>query len=275
MILPVPFHHAKLLPVYVVNIGSYQHQTKMNRLYGLPHYQFLFCLDGRGILEIENEVHEISTGDAFFFRANIPHKYYPTGENWSVRWVCFDGNNVPNILEYMNFGKSEVLHLSDLESYNHLLDSMTNLFWIDESGLESKLSALIYKLLMMLGEHKNILNTSENLSENKHYEKLAPVIAMLKERYAQDISLQDMAATIDVTSNHLCRLFQQVYGVSPSKYLMNLRITMAKQLLCSLRTRKIRDIAVSVGFKDSSYFCSVFKKFEGVTPDKFRQMNVF
>ena len=275
MILPIPSHRAELLPVYVVDLGSYQHQTKMSRPYGLSRYQFLYCLHGSGILEIENEFHRISVGDAFFFRSNIPHKYYPTGENWTVRWVCFDGSNIPNILEYINFGKSEVLHLSDPESYNHLLDSMTNLFWIDDSCMESKLSALMYKLLMMLGEHKNIPNTNENLSENKYYEKLSPVIAMLRERYAQDLSLQDMAAAIDVTSNHLCRLFQQAYGISPSKYLMNLRITMAKQLLCASRTKKIKDIALSVGFKDPSYFCSVFKKMEGVTPDGFRRMNVF
>ena len=39
--------------------------------------------------------------------------------------------------------------------------------------------------------------------------------------------------------------------------------------------KKVKEIADAVGFKSPSYFCSVFKKAEGMTPDDFRRINTF
>ncbi len=275
MILPILLNRTKLLPIYVVGMGGHTHQDRVVRPCGFQSYQILYCTGGSGILKIEKEEHKIEVGDAFFFRPDVPHEYYPIEEPWQVRWVVFAGNATENLSDYLGFGKSEVFRLHNLEDFDMQVNAMSDMFWCDDPDKEIKTSMLMYKLLIKVGECRNRLPQPSGMSQNERYEKLSPVIEMLKTHYPEDLSLSDMAAVIGVTTNHLCRLFHLVYDTTPLKYLTHLRLNMAKHYLCSPENRKIKDIAATVGFKDPSYFCAVFKKAEGMTPDDFRRINAF
>ncbi len=275
MILPILLNRTKLLPVYVIGIGGHKSQDPIDRPCGFQGYQLLYCTGGSGVLRIENQEHEIARGDAFFFRPDIPHEYYPEEEPWSVRWVVFAGNAVEDIITYLGFGNSEVFHIRDLENFDIQVSTMSDMYWCEDPDKEIKTSMLMYKLLIKMGECRNNTAKPSGMSKNEKFEKLRPVIEMLKTRYREDIGLREMAAVIGVTSNHLCRLFQQVYDTTPLKYLTHLRLNMAKYYLCSSENFKVREVAAAVGFKDPSYFCAVFKKAEGITPEDFRRINSF
>ncbi len=265
-----------LLPLYVVGIGSPANQRRIVRPEGFQGYQVLYCLYGTGILEIEDKKYTIAPGDAFFFRPDIPHSYYAKSSAWGVRWIVFAGGGVENLMDYFTFGKSEVFHIHNLETFDAQVDIISDLFWSEnDSDKEVKVSALLYKLLIQVAEYKNQPPRAERIAKNEHYQKIQPVITMLKTRYPEDLSLQDMASAIGVTTNHLCRLFQSVFSTTPLKYLTNLRLNMAKRYLCSPDNWKVKEIATTIGFKDPSYFCAVFKKAEGITPEEFRRQNAF
>jgi AraC-like DNA-binding protein len=63
-------------------------------------------------------------------------------------------------------------------------------------------------------------------------------------------------------------IFISVFQVPPAKYIQNYRVEKAKQLLVN-STGSIEDIAIAVGFANSSYFCKVFKATTGLTPTEF------
>ncbi|MBQ4145231.1 MAG: AraC family transcriptional regulator [Clostridia bacterium] len=275
MILPILLNKTKLLPVYVVGSGGDNNQLYRERPYGFSNYQILYCTGGNGVYKTENKEYKISRGDAFFFRPDIPHVYYPIGDNWQVRWIVFTGRAVEDILLYLGFGNSEVFHIPELKEFDIQVSSLSDMFQCDDPNKEIKTSMLMYKILIKISEYKYAIAKTGGLSMKERYKKLVPVIEMLKERYTEDISLADMAEVIGVTTNHLCRLFQQVYSTTPLKYLTHLRLNMAKQLLSSSNNMKIRDIAEKSGFKDPSYFCLVFKKSEGITPEDYRKINTF
>ncbi len=275
MILPILLNRTKLLPIYVVGMGGHEHQERIIRRCGFQGYQLLYCTGGSGILKIENTEHEIKRGDAFFFRPDIPHEYYPVEAPWLTKWIVFMGNAVEDIIDYMGFGKSEVFSLHSLEDFDIQVSAMSDMFWCDDPDKEIKTSMLMYKLLIKMGECRNSAPQPSGMTQNEKYEKLSPVIEMLKTRYQEDLGLDDMAETIGVTTNHLCRLFHQVYDTTPLKYLTHLRLNMAKYYLCSPKNLKVKEVAAAVGFKDPSYFCAVFKKAEGMTPDDFRRVNAF
>ena len=274
MILPILLNKTKLLPVYVVGLGGDKNQRHIKRPCGFSSYQILYCIGGSGVLKIENKEYKISKGDAFFFKPDIPHEYYPIGDNWQVRWIVFMGSAVEDILLYLGIGNSEVFTIPALKEFDVQVSNISDMFWCDDPNKEIKTSMLMYKLLIKIGEYKNSVTKTSGLSMKERYEKLIPVIEMLKERYADDLSLTDMASAIGVTTNHLCRLFQQVYNTTPLKYLTHYRLNIAKQLLSS-DDMKIKDIAAISGFKDASYFCLVFKKSEGITPEEYRKINIF
>lgn len=85
----------------------------------------------------------------------------------------------------------------------------------------------------------------------------------------ENISLNSVAQTINISANYLSALFSQKMGISFVEYLTQKRMNRAKQLLqrTSLRSS---EIAYQVGYRDPRYFSFVFRKTQGCTPRAFR-----
>lgn len=91
----------------------------------------------------------------------------------------------------------------------------------------------------------------------------------IRENYSREISLGALANMVHLNQTYLSRLFKQKTGLSFTDFLTRVRLQEAKRLL--LKTdRSIDEIAVATGFKNNSYFTSVFKKREGIRPSEFR-----
>lgn len=275
MILPILLNKTKLLPIYAVGIGYKDNQEQVLRPCGFPGYQILYCTGGSGIFTADGRDYEIKKGDAFFFRPDVPHSYYPVTERWQTKWLVFNGRSAENIIDYLGIGNYEVFALHDLEDFDVQVNAISDMFWCDDADKEIKTSCMVYRLIIKMGECCSTAPHTGGMTQNEKYEKVSPVIEMMKTRYREDLSLDMMAAEIGVTTNHLCRLFNQVYDTTPLRYLTRLRLNMAKYYLCSPRNLKVKEVAAEVGFHDVSYFCSVFKKAEGITPEDFRKINAF
>lgn len=91
----------------------------------------------------------------------------------------------------------------------------------------------------------------------------------IKENYPQEISLNLLADLVHLNQAYLSRLFKQKAGLSFTDYLARVRLQEAKRLLVTT-DQTIDEIAYAVGFKNNSYFTSVFKKREGINPSEFR-----
>jgi AraC-like DNA-binding protein len=77
---------------------------------------------------------------------------------------------------------------------------------------------------------------------------------------------------VGLSQFHLIRAFKNSVGLSPYQYVLSARISVAKELL-SNSDRSIADVALAVGFTDSSQLNRVFLKLIGVTPTAFRREN--
>ena len=91
----------------------------------------------------------------------------------------------------------------------------------------------------------------------------------LATHYMEDISLQDAAEQLHYSDAYFCKFFKQNFDKSFIVYLSELRIAKAKELLADI-TINVKDIGQKVGYRDSSYFTKVFKRFTGVTPSEYR-----
>ena len=87
--------------------------------------------------------------------------------------------------------------------------------------------------------------------------------------YSERISLKDVANELFISPNYLSELFRKHTGQTFSDYLLALRMEKSKVYLKNI-AYKISDIAGLVGFSDSRYFSSTFKKFYGMTPMEYR-----
>ncbi|RCX18187.1 two-component system response regulator YesN [Fontibacillus phaseoli] len=106
-------------------------------------------------------------------------------------------------------------------------------------------------------------------------EDFSPHVAFLVEQvhrhYAEELSLKTLSQKAGLHPNYLGQLFQQEVGNSFSDYVNQYRIEKATQLLINT-DRKTTEIALGVGYLDTSYFYRQFKKYAGVSPTELRHM---
>ncbi|MGG0823805.1 AraC family transcriptional regulator [Paenibacillus turicensis] len=92
----------------------------------------------------------------------------------------------------------------------------------------------------------------------------------LREHYREPFSSQALASNVNFHPVYIARCMKKVFGCSPSVYLIQLRVEQAKLLLLQTNLT-IERIAEEVGFNQAAYFTACFKKFEGISPRKYRQ----
>lgn len=92
----------------------------------------------------------------------------------------------------------------------------------------------------------------------------------LQQNYMKDISLDNCADHIGTNPFFLSKSFKQVTGKNFIDYLTGLRLDKAKELLRE-SALKINDVAEQVGYQHS-YFNRIFKKLEGMTPSRYREL---
>ncbi|WP_019637991.1 response regulator transcription factor [Paenibacillus fonticola] len=97
------------------------------------------------------------------------------------------------------------------------------------------------------------------------------LIEQVQYHYAEELSLKTLSQRLKLHPNYLGQLFQQEVGSSFSDYVNQYRIEKATQLLLHTE-QKTAEIAVNVGYIDSSYFYRQFKKYAGVSPTELRTM---
>ena len=82
--------------------------------------------------------------------------------------------------------------------------------------------------------------------------------------------LDDLAKRFFINKYYLIKSFKEQYGQSINAYLLNLRITKAKQLL-RFSDKSVEEIGLECGLGAPHYFSSKFKEVEGVPPSKYRE----
>lgn len=96
------------------------------------------------------------------------------------------------------------------------------------------------------------------------------VIDIIEHDFMKDLTLEDVAQRVFLSPSYLSNLFKKQTGSSFTKYLNNVRMSKAKELLAG-SYMKVTDIASFIGIDNVSYFNRLFKASCGVTPMAYRQ----
>lgn len=92
----------------------------------------------------------------------------------------------------------------------------------------------------------------------------------INEHLHQDLKLDEIAAIAQLSPYHFLRLFKQSMGITPHQYILQCRLSYAKNLL-QHSNLSIAEIAVRTGFCDQSHLTRHFKRIMGVTPKQLLQ----
>ena len=100
-------------------------------------------------------------------------------------------------------------------------------------------------------------------------ERVKRVIEMMQGDPSRTFSLGKMAESVNLSAPYFCFLFKSITGVSPARYLKELRMQQAATLLTTTFL-SVKEIVRRVGLADESHFVRDFKRRYGVTPSEFR-----
>jgi AraC family transcriptional regulator len=92
----------------------------------------------------------------------------------------------------------------------------------------------------------------------------------MDEHVAEDFDLAQLTAQAGLSKFHFQRLFKSAVGVSPSRYQINLRMNVARQLLRETK-KSVLDVALEVGYTDPSHFAQLFRRETGLSPGEYRR----
>ncbi|UYD31664.1 helix-turn-helix transcriptional regulator [Tolypothrix sp. PCC 7601] len=132
-----------------------------------------------------------------------------------------------------------------------------------ESVATAVLAQIIYRRSNFSGRFKR---PPEFLEPNS----FKVVLEYIRAHLSQELSLNQIAATIGFSPYHFARAFQVTTGLSPYQYILRCRLEFAEQLL---RTQKLplAQVAVAAGFGNQSHMTSVFKRMLHTTPKRYQQ----
>lgn len=95
----------------------------------------------------------------------------------------------------------------------------------------------------------------------------------IEKHYQEELNLYSLAEKVYLSPSYLCARFKRITGFGINKYIKNVRMERAEQLVVDTNM-KIIDICEQVGYHNLSYFCQSYKEHFGKTPEKYRQHNV-
>jgi len=137
---------------------------------------------------------------------------------------------------------------------------------VDTPSANCRCIALLYEIYSLLWteESRTYLGTSAS-------RRIQAAGEMVRRRYRDpSLSVAELARRCGVSEVYFRKLFQAHWGVSPSRYLLTVRLEKAREVLRS-PLFSLEECAHQCGFSSASYFCRVFHREVGITPAAYRR----
>ncbi|PMC33725.1 hypothetical protein CJ195_27085 [Bacillus sp. UMB0899] len=172
----------------------------------------------------------------------------------------------------------EISHIYVRFLFSKLLQMLVyDLPLYDKRTINKKLEA-IYSCPHFSDIEKILTSVQNEIIKKLEDERKSPkhVIQIVKKyihkHYQEDLSLNLLSEQVYLSPGYLSEIFIQETGCGINKYIKNLRMEIAKDLLHSTNM-KVNDICKNVGYQNLSYFVRSFREHFGASPEKYRQMD--
>ena len=115
---------------------------------------------------------------------------------------------------------------------------------------------------------KKLITYISNYKRSKNIDVVEKVKNYIENNYMNDISLDNLALYVSMSSFYLSRIFSKVYGTNIKEYIIKIRMEKAKSMLIE-GNKYVKQIAFEVGYVDQNYFSKSFKKYTNISPKEY------
>lgn len=241
--------------------------------------QISLIINGEGTMIIGDTVNEYQTNDIVIIGSNIPHVFKSdTNENEMSHMVSLFFSKDSFGSEFFKLNHFESLqNFFDQSEYGFKVISNTDetkqLFLKLKKASNLKRFMLFLEILQLINESKTEILSSyinrKNYSDNEG-KRMSAVFEFTMNKFAEHISLQEIADIASMTTNAFCRYFKQRTNKTYVQFLTEIRIDNASKLLRKNPDMGIAEIAQNSGFSNISNFNRKFKLLKKTSPLKYK-----
>lgn len=171
--------------------------------------------------------------------------------HWEVLYLEFTKEAI-YLIEKIYQHTGPVLHLA---SHPGLVDQM---FSIYEKALANEITTFWENTKIAYDLWIDLTSYAVACSES-HLSKVYHARAYIDNNYYMpDLDMNLVAEHAGMSKHYMCRKFHEKYGISPGKYLQELRISQACRLLATQSNYTMQEIAQIVGYSNNNYFGKVY-----------------
>lgn len=244
-------------------------------------YEFVYVQEGFCLHFINERCNLLMPGDFLILPPGINHSYRCKSDIGIVNILFMPealGENYREIFDLLNIPDSiENAHISTLHASFSLPDREKVKLLLKELAYEREYKSLGWKLRSKALLLELIVLTGRIFSsrffdrkyDNSYMGNIVSIITIIETQYAKNISVKDMAKSLDISHDHFTRQFKKTTGFTPSEYLHRRRFAKALELLHT--NKSVSDVARETGFGQINYFSREFKKLFDMTPTQFQK----
>ena len=246
-------------------------------------FEIVLVSEGTVIFHIGQHTLTLQAGEAIFINSRILHQF--TAENYGIlpnivfapefiapsESVIYQKYIAPvekSTLEYLVLQKECDRQARILELLEILFQTLAS-----EKYHELQVRNLLSEVWLMMTEQipPAIEKEPHKGRKNFSYNSVMVMIQYIQSHYMETICLEDIAASANISKNTAIRYFHANIGMSPIDYLLKCRISIACKMLRET-SDKISHIANSVGYENTGYFCRLFRRHTGLSPNEYRRL---
>ena len=249
--------------------------------------ELAIILGGSAVHMVKDEEYTVKRGDAFVIGDNTAHAYHSPNHfrlcNIMFRPDYFFPNHLdvkqfpgfhalfviePALTQQKGFHSKLTLNNDTFGKINSMITELHHEFHAHSIGYQTMINALFLQLITELSRYYEATDAPDMRSDTS----LAGSVAFIENHFREELSLDELSEMAGMSTRHFRRIFHDIYGTSPIKYINTLRIQAAIRLLQTTGL-SVTEIAMRVGYSDGNYFSSKFHQATGCSPREYRKRN--
>ena len=253
-----------------------------------PHwhgaYEMIVPIEGNYLVTVSGQPYELAPGDMFLIPSGEPHSLKaPSRGGRFIFLFEFDQILAIKGASYLascmakpmliNRSTCPSIYIEEAELFSQICQEYLH----DDSLRDISIYSRLLTLFLNFGQQRLCAEGSPAMtqlphsSQRNYAERFGAVFSYLDRHFAEDLTLEDVAAVAGFSKFHFSRTFKQLSGCNFYEYLCHRRIKSSEALLMK-PDLSISQIALQSGFSSVSTFNRTFKKLKGCTPTQYRGM---
>ncbi|MBU8879258.1 AraC family transcriptional regulator [Bacillus sp. FJAT-29790] len=255
------------------------------------YFEFIYCISGEFEQWVNGEVYLLKPGDAILVKPDLYHHSLTHIEaEYLVFHFDIEMKEVHSVFQLVKNPRifSEEM-VNDRESITHWVTNFIEEFKIkpqkkapnlmQEDYLENMHSAVsilrlhsrVIELISVLAQHFLSKERLQDSDIPPSQIKIAHEVAnWLEKNLSNKVKIEDLAKELNLHRSYLSQCFKKTYGMSPSNYLIRIRIREARRLLLET-DMPIELISYQLAFYSAGHFSRTFRSLMGLSPLQFRK----